>query len=121
MNSQLTMNQTSTEVVNFTLNEEKPLIRDLYKDVQDGLILSRYIEKETGMEIKGLNKNPSSDEDKIQNLTVLIEFIKNEMKIKNPPSPQQIFAGEQKAILNLLFFLMFRFRLGGLFMTMRSS
>ena len=99
-----------TEIINNTLNNEKPIVVDILKDLQDGLILTRYLQIETGKTIQNIIKTPLTKQDQQKNLETILSFIQSE-NIKTTVSVNDLLSGDSKAIIYLMFYLVYRFRL----------
>ncbi|KAL7716192.1 hypothetical protein QTN25_006511 [Entamoeba marina] len=118
----LTKSKTNTKIVeeqqlyayknyvNFVLAEE-PFIEDITQDLQDGTILIRVLQNMSGKIVPLTKMNPTKDIEKIQNLSSIVQFMKDE-GIKITGSAEEIFQGDQKIILSVLFQILNRYRLG---------
>ncbi|KAL7715016.1 Cortexillin [Entamoeba marina] len=96
--------------LNFVLSEE-PYVIDITKDLQDGSILNRFLLNLCGKLVPQTKEKPTKDIEKIQNLSNIVQFLKDE-GIKIYGSAEEIFNGDQKTILSLLYQLLYRYRLG---------
>ena len=55
-----------------------PKVRDLSIDLHDGLLLIKLLENLTGKKIKGHERNPKVTAQKMVNLDVIFEFLRNQ-------------------------------------------
>ncbi|ELP89037.1 sarcolemmal membrane-associated protein, putative [Entamoeba invadens IP1] len=108
--SDIQQQRAYTEIINFTINYEKPIVTDLTKDLQDGVILSRYLEIESCKKIEGIIKTPLTQQDREKNMNTIVDFLKGE-KIKVTTSVEEVLRGEFKPTITLLFYIMYRYRL----------
>ena len=57
-------------------------ITNLKTDFKDGLKLVQLLEILTGKRFEGINKRPTYKQQKLENLTIVFEYLKNKVKIK---------------------------------------
>ncbi|BFU22747.1 calponin- domain containing family protein [Entamoeba histolytica HM-1:IMSS-B] len=99
-----------TNFINYIINEE-PFVHNILKDLKDGLVLIRLLRNLSGCDIPNSVENPLKDIEKIQNLSAVIQFAKDD-GIKILSSAEEILAGDRKGILSFMYQILNKYRLG---------
>ncbi|ELP93471.1 DNA double-strand break repair Rad50 ATPase, putative [Entamoeba invadens IP1] len=93
------------------VNSDNPFVDDLLHDLKDGLVLAKFLRNLSCKNIPTIIRKPTKDIEKLQNLSEIIRVVKDE-GVKTSAASDEIFNGNKKAILSLLYQLMYKFRLG---------
>ncbi|XP_066265307.1 neuron navigator 2-like isoform X4 [Branchiostoma lanceolatum] len=83
----------------------KRLVRDLQKDITDGVLLATIIEVVANEKIQDINPKPKSQSQMIENIEACLSFLAAKGVNIQGLSPQEIRDGNLKAILGLFFSL----------------
>lgn len=102
--------------VNSTLEKKNiPPVEDLKTDFQDGVRLCNFLETVSNKRIGKYDTKPSHQIQKIQNLSIALQFVQNVLEVKLVSlGPEDIFNGNLKLILGLLWSLFRKLRLASI-------
>lgn len=102
--------------VNSTLEKKNiPPVEDLKTDFQDGVRLCNFLETVSNKRIGKYDSKPSHQIQKIQNLSIALQFVQNVLEVKLVSlGPEDIFNGNLKLILGLLWSLFRKLRLASI-------
>lgn len=99
--------------VNDTLEKRKlPHVENLQTDFQDGVRLNQFLEGVTSKKVGKFDLKPSQKIQKIQNLSIGLKFVEESLGVKLVGiGPEDLFDGNLKLILGLLWSLFRKLRL----------
>ena len=104
--------KTFTRWANSYLSKRKAEVQDLAVDFQDGTRLAALLEVISNERLSKINATPKIEIQKLENLNKCLQFLKDkEIHLVNIGS-QDIFKGNEKLILGLLWTIILRFEVG---------
>ena len=105
-------NKTFTRWANSYLSKRNLEIQDLAQDFQDGTKLGALLEVISNERLNKMNPSPKIEIQKLENLNKCLQFLKDkEIQLVNIGS-KDIFSGNEKLILGLLWTIILRFEVG---------
>ena len=105
-------NKTFTRWANSYLSKRNLEIHDLAHDFQDGTKLGALLEVISNERLNKMNPSPKIEIQKLENLNKCLQFLKDkEIQLVNIGS-KDIFSGNEKLILGLLWTIILRFEVG---------
>lgn len=104
-NWKVVQTKTFTKWVNSKLKKaEFPTIDNIFTDLSSGIVLVNLLQA-LGRQIPKYNENPRSRIQKMENLTIILDFIKEQNISLVNIGPEDIVDGNQKLILGLIWTL----------------
>jgi len=109
--SEKAQKKTFTRWCNQYLGERMMKIENLYEDFEDGLFLINLLEIISSKRIHKYNKKPNMEIKKLENISKALKFIKKEgLKTVNIGA-KDIYGGDKKLILGLIWTLILRYQI----------
>jgi len=103
--------KTFTRWMNTHLSDRDLEIKELNEDLQDGLKLIQLLEIISGKRIKKYKKKPQNKLQKIENLNIALKFVKKEGLTLVNIGAEDIYGGNLKIILGLIWTLILRYQI----------